>query len=252
LSFLSVVLSDEDALTPAEDCYYRLLTVGEQDEMELVEAYLKAHSLTALYDSVLIPVITAVEIDHRLELLDDVQHAQVEQSLRDIVEDLGASPPVPSKIEADKAVPEAAPASACRVYCLPARAERDELAGVMLAQLLRQQGCEAQSAPTQLAVGELIGLVQKAGAEVVCISVVAPSTVLHARYLCMKLRMLLPEQRIVVGLWGATENVPDAAQRVRDSGADEVVTTLADAVRQIAAFAVQRTAPEVNQTIHAS
>lgn len=252
LSFLSIVLSDEDALTPAEDCYYRLLTVGEQDELELVEAYLKAHSLTALYDSVLVPVITAVEIDHRLELLDDVQHAQVEQSLRDIVEDLGASPPVPSKMEADKAVREAAPASACRVYCLPARAERDELAGAMLAQLLRQQGFEAKSAPTQLAVGEVIGLVQKAGADVVCISVVAPSTVLHARYLCMKLRMLLPEQRIVVGLWGATENVTDAAQRVRDSGADEVVTTLADAVRQIAAFAVQRTAPEVSHTIHAS
>ena len=52
LAFLSVLLSDEEALTPAEDCYHRLLTVGEQDEMELIEAYLKANSLTALYDSV--------------------------------------------------------------------------------------------------------------------------------------------------------------------------------------------------------
>jgi hypothetical protein len=69
---------------------------------------------------------------------------------------------------------------------------------------------------------------------VVCISVVAPSTVLHARYLCLKLRALLPTQRIVVGLWGATENIADAARRVRDSGADEVVTTLADAVLQLA------------------
>ena len=251
LSFLSVVLSDEEALTPAEDCYYRLLTVGEQDEMELVEAYLKAHSLTALYDSVLIPVITAVEIDHRLELLDDGQHAHVEQSLRDIVEDLGACPPVPSRIDADKAVAAPTPAPACRVYCLPARADRDELAGAMLVQLLRQQGFEAQSAPTKLGVGELIGLVEKAGVDVVCISVVAPSTVLHARYLCLKLRALLPEQRIVVGLWGATENVTDAARRVRDSGADEVVTTLADAVLQLAAFPVQRTAHELSQTAEA-
>ena len=251
LSFLSVVLSDEEALTPAEDCYYRLLTVGEQDEMELVEAYLKAHSLTALYDSVLIPVITAVEIDHRLELLDDGQRAHVEQSLRDIVEDLGACPPVPSRIDADKAVAAPTPAPACRVYCLPARADRDELAGAMLVQLLRQQGFEAQSAPTKLGVGELIGLVEKAGVDVVCISVVAPSTVLHARYLCLKLRALLPEQRIVVGLWGATENVTDAARRVRDSGADEVVTTLADAVLQLAAFPVQRTAHELSQTTEA-
>jgi hypothetical protein len=41
----------------------------------------------------------------------------------------------------------------------------------------------------------------------------------------------------VVGLWGATENVADAAQRVRDSGADEVVTTLADAVQQLTKLA---------------
>jgi hypothetical protein len=41
----------------------------------------------------------------------------------------------------------------------------------------------------------------------------------------------------VVGLWGATENVADAARRVRDSGADVVVTNLADAVRQLAKLA---------------
>ena len=41
LAFLNVLLSDEEALTPAEDCYHRLLTVGEQDEIELAEAYLE-------------------------------------------------------------------------------------------------------------------------------------------------------------------------------------------------------------------
>ena len=106
LSFLSVLLSDEEALTPAEDCYHRLLTVGEQDELEFVEAYLKANSLMALYDSVFIPVIIATETDHRLELLDDEQRLLVEQSLRDIIEDLGALPQVESKIAVLKAVAE--------------------------------------------------------------------------------------------------------------------------------------------------
>jgi len=122
----------------------------------------------------------------------------------------------------------------------------DELAGAMLVQLLQQQGFQAQSAPTELGVDELIGLVAKAGVDVVCISVVAPSTVLQARYLCLKLRALLPKQKIVVGLWGATENVTDAARRVRDAGADEVVTTLANAVLQIAKLApaqVEQVAP---------
>lgn len=238
LSFLSVVLSDKEALTPAEDCYYRLLTVGEQDEMELVEAYLKSNTLTALYDSVLIPVIMAVEIDHRLELLDDEQRALVEQNLRDIVEDFGART-LPAALGdegqggARGGVGLMESGGASRVLCVPARAERDELAGAMLVQLLRQAGMEAQSAPTKLGAGELVEMVRKAGVDVVCISVVAPSTVLHARYHCLKLRAALPNQRIVVGLWGATENVMDSTRRVRESGG-EMVTTLAEAMRELA------------------
>ena len=243
LSFLSVLLSDEDALTPAEDCYHRLLTVGEQDEMEFVEAFLKVNSLTALFDAVLIPVISTAEMDARLESLDHEQLAQVEQSVRDIVEDLGTRPPVASKIAADQAVAEQmddahAPAMPpSRVYCLPARAERDELAGAMLAQLLQQQGSEARNASAKLVAGELIELVEKADVDVVCISVVVPSTIIHARYLCTKMRAGFPRVKIVIGLWGATENITEAAKRLRDSGADEVVTTLADAVVQLAKLA---------------
>ena len=245
LSFLSVVLSDEEALTPAEDCYHRLLTPGDRDELELVESYLEANTLTALYDSVFIPALTAAETDARAELLDGEQLANLKQSMRDIIEDLGTRPAVPTKAaeeNAESAADDAAPpppalAPDCRVFCLPARADRDELAGAMLMQLLRQQGFGVQNAPAKLVAGELLALVEKADVDVVCISVVAPSTVIHARYLCLKLRTLLPKQKIVIGLWGATDEVTEAASRLRDSGADEVVATLADALAQIAKLA---------------
>ncbi len=237
LSFLSVVLSDEDALTPAEDCYYRLLTPGEHDEIEFVDAYLKANALTALYDAVFIPVITAAEMDARQDSLDSDQLLIVEQSLRDIIQDLSTRPAVVSKIDNDQASADVAPMPPCRVACLPARAERDELAGSMLAHLLQQQGSEAWSAPGKLVVGELLGLLEKADTDVVCISVVEPSTVIHARYLCLKVRAQFPNIKIVIGLWGTTEGTTEAAKRLRDSGADEVVVSLADAVLQIAKLA---------------
>jgi len=245
LSFLSVVLSDEEALTPAEDCYHRLLTPGDGDELELVESYLKANSLTALYDFVFIPVLTTAETDARAELLDEEQLRMLEQSMRDIIEDLGTRPAVPAKEDVEraasaadeKALPPPALAPDCRVFCLPARADRDELGGAMLIQLARQQGFGAQNAPAKLVAGELLTLVEKADVDVTCISVVAPSTVIHARYLCLKLRALLPRLKIVIGLWGATEDVTEATKRLRDSGADEVVTTLADALVQIARLA---------------
>ncbi len=245
LSFLSVVLSDEEALTPAEDCYHRLLTPGDRDELELVESYLKANSLTALYDSVFIPVLTAAEADARSESLDQEQLGHVEQSMRDIIEDLGTRPAVPSIAAVEKAVsaadenapPPPAVTPDCRVYCVPARAIRDEIAGIMLVQLARQQGFGAQNASGELVTGELVALVEKAEVDVVCISVVAPTTVIQARYLCLKLRTLLPKQKIVIGLWGATEDITEASSRLRDSGANEVVTTLAEALVQIAKLA---------------
>ncbi len=231
LSFLSVLLSDEDALTPAEDCYHRLLTVGGHDEVEFVESYLKENSLPALYDAVFIPVITAAEVDARHDSLDQDHLLGIEQSLRDIIEDLVTRPPE-SKTEAD-----AAPMPPCRVCCLPARAERDELAASMLAHLLQQQGSEAWSAPGKVVAGELIGLLEKADADVVCISVVEPSTVIHARYLCLKVRAQFPRIKIVIGLWGVIDGAVEAAKRLRDSGADEVVFSLADALVQIAKLA---------------
>ena len=237
LSFLSVLLSDEEALTPAEDCYHRLLTVGEQDELEFVEAYLKANSLTALYDSVFIPVIIATETDHRLELLDDQQRLLIEQSLRDIIEDLGTRPQVASKIDANGAAAQETPSRRpppFGVYCLPARADRDELAGAMLTQLLQQQGFAAQNASGKLAADELLDLTEESGVDAACISVVSPSTVIQARYLCVKLRARFPQLKIVIGLWSTTQGLADAARRLRDSGADELVTTLGDAVVMLA------------------
>ena len=238
LSFLSVVLSDEEALTPAEDFYHRLLTINEQDELEFVEAYLKTNSVSALYDSVFIPVIISTETDHRLELLDDEQRLLIEQSLRDIIEDLGTPPPVDSNLDALKIATEDAPsigpARPLQVYSLPARADRDELASAMLTQLLQKQGLAAQSAPAKLPVGELLDLVAKLDPQAACISVVSPSTVIQARYLCIKLKSRLPGLKIVVGLWGLTHGVPDAAKRLRESGANEIVTSLSDAVIELA------------------
>jgi predicted PurR-regulated permease PerM len=241
LSFLSVLLSDEEALTPAEDFYHRLLTIDEQDELEFVESYLKANSLTALYDSVFVPVIIATGTDHRLELLDDEQRSFIEQSLRDIIEDLGTVPQVGLKIDASGAAAQDTAShnavAPFRVYCLPARADRDELACAMLTQLLQQQGFSAQNGPGKLSAGELLDLVEGSDVDAACISVVSPSTVIHARYLCVKLRARFPQLKIVIGLWGTTQGLTDAARRLRDSGADEVVTTLADAVVQLAKHA---------------
>src|SRR3984893_9164047 len=189
LQFLSVLLSEEQALAPHEECYHRLLAFG----------------------------------------LDEAQ-------------DLGSPAQSKSQLAADKAVAEQTPfplsSPTCRMLCVPARAYRDELAGAMLVQLLRQQDFDAENASALLSSGELVEMAAKSDPEAICVSVVTPSTLIHARYLSTKLRAQLPHVKIVVGIWGATENMAGAGERLRSSGADEVVLSLAEAVVQLAKFSV--------------
>lgn len=229
LAFLSILLSDEEALTPAEDCYHRLHRKGEHDENELVDTYLKSNPLSALFDAVLIPVVSAAETDFRLGLLETEQLDFIEQGLNEILVEL--------EVQHDTSAPEPAPwaEAGFRVCCVPAKAYRDQLAGDMLVQLLHQNGYAALSAPAKKLSGEQIAWVREADPKVVCISVVAPTTIIHARYLCAKLRRNFPELKIIVGLWGNTEKLAEASLTLSDSGADDVVATVAEALERVVA-----------------
>jgi GAF domain-containing protein len=79
----------------------------------------------------------------------------------------------------------------------------------------------------------LIGSLERDPADLVCISVVEPSKALHARNLCQRLRRALPEQRLVVGLWGRADEISEEVQLLRDAGVDEVFTTIPDLVAYV-------------------
>ena len=92
LEFLSVLLSEEQALAPYEECYQRLLAVGLDEATELAENYLKENSLTKLYDSMLVPVLTAAEIDAKRNALQPEERDAVLRNVQEMVQDLGTQP----------------------------------------------------------------------------------------------------------------------------------------------------------------
>ena len=244
LQFLSVLLSEERALAPHEECYHRLLAFGLDEANDLAESYVKSNSLASLYDSVLIPTVTLAEMDAQRDELGPEQRSAIHRHIHDLIEDLGSAAPSKSQLEADNTAehtPFPLSSPTCRVLCVPARAYRDELAGAMLVQLLRQQDFDAENTSAALSSSELLEMAAKSDPEAICISVVAPSTLIHARYLSAKLRAQLPHAKIVVGIWGATENMAGAEERLRSSGADEVVVSLAEAVVQLARFSISLT-----------
>ena len=205
LQFLSVLLSEDEALAPHEEIYYRLLRLGLDGGSHLAEDFARTNSLTALYDSVLIPAVTLAENDALRQQLDGEQRATLQQHVHDMVEDLGSMPPAHSSSPNEKS-PEVVSPPTCSVLTLPARAYRDELAGAMLTQLLQQQGFHAENVHAALNADESIELAKKGNWDAICVSVVAPSTHTHARFVCTRLRAALPAARIIVGMWGATDS----------------------------------------------
>jgi len=231
LSFLSVLLGEDEALTPADDCYQRLLRHGEHDELELAESFLRTKPLEELYDSMLIPVMIAAERDQRIGSIDREQRDQIIHAMGELVEELSERP-APEREENDHSVVE------CHVCCLAARAERDEMAGNMLVHVLRHEGFEAEQLPARRVVSELIDALKKKQPDLVCVSVVTPSTTGHARTLCRKVRVAMPEVKIAVGLWDRDDEVPEEDVAVlKDAGADEIFTELAGLLEYAGRFA---------------
>lgn len=237
LNFLSVLLSDEEPLLPHEECYHRLLRSDLTEANALVERFLKTGSLTRLYDEVLIPVLISAEADYGIDDLDRERRNALHQGIRDLLDDralhLGslAPPVIPAdEVRQGKDTPE----PPRRVLCLPVRATRDELAAIMLAQALRERGCDAHERPSTGTASDLVAAVTQERPDAVCISVVAPSAIVHARNLCMKLHAQMPELPIVVGFWGQGTGAPATANDFSRWPQISVVTSLVDAVALLA------------------
>ena len=126
-----------------------------------------------------------------------------------------------------------APAIGSRVLCLPASAYRDELAGEMLAQLLRNQGFEAENLPARLKHDELIDRTVEIQPECICVSVLPPTSIAQARHLASAIRERLESVTILVGAWSARFDAEKLRERLRAAHVSDVAVSLADAVQRV-------------------
>ena len=242
LAFLNTLLSDQEALSPDERLYQRLLASDPEDAVEVAEDYLEQNSLAALYDAVLIPALSLAEQDRHGGALDEFKQRLVLDTIRELVDDLGARAAREAVAEqeshrADATAARIVTAQDVAVMCLPARDEADEIAGIMLAQLLEARGVRVLTLPAKAPISEVLAEVAAQSAGVVCVSALPPFAAMHAHYLCKRLRPTFPKARIVVGLWHPVGGTKKAEGRLAATGIDKFVTTLADATEQLATMA---------------
>jgi len=234
LEFLGILLSEDQPLAPHEEFYHRLLSFSIDSAEEFSAKYVETESLTALYDNVLIPAIGAVEIDAHRGALTAERRTSALQRIHEIIDDFDSSKGSGNDAHEQKLEHTGiAPAIGSRVLCVPASAYRDELAGEMLAQLLRNQGFEAGNLPARLKHEELLDRMLEVRPECICVSVLPPTSIAQARHVALAIHERLGSVTILVGVWSARFDAEILRERLRATHINEVSVSLADAVQRV-------------------
>ncbi len=154
LSFLDTLLGNEPVFEPKQRVYQRLLAGDQEEATELVDDELGNKPLVEVYDTLLIPALALAENDWHRGELDDHRHKLILQSLKEMIREWDETQ---QETQTNKGVAESSPPAAF-VVCLAARNEADEIAGMMLAQLLANGACLVQSMSFTATAGELVDL----------------------------------------------------------------------------------------------
>ncbi len=230
LEFLYVLLGDEPVLSPEARYYQRLLAMDEDEATEIIETHLKEKDLGEVYDSVLIPALSLAEQDRHQDRLEQERERFVYQSAKELIQELGDRAAAPDR----PAASNRSSAPLC-IRCLPARDQADELVAVMLAQLLRRSGHDAEAIPLG-SLEDMLARLAQAHADVLFISALPPFALTHARSVCRRARQQSRELKIAIGLWYSGPELERSKERLGADCSECVMTSLAQAESQVRVF----------------
>jgi predicted PurR-regulated permease PerM len=231
LDIVSLLMSDEPVMSPAQTYYQRLVARDESEAATLVQEFLKSHPDRDLHDEVFVPALILAQRDCRRDRITDADMRFVEQATRDLVEELALT----ESPAAGAATPDTL------VLGFPAQEEADEIALLMIKQRLDPGRIAMDVASPNLLASEAIATVEAREPAAVLIGALAgPGHALQLRYLCKRLRARFPELPIVVGWWGGDGGQESIRSALVSAGADRVNLNLAEAAAQVQELASVR------------
>jgi hypothetical protein len=222
LKIFDQLLGERPAVGDAVRLYQRLLARNDDDTEEVVQEFLKEHTLVETCDELLLPALELVHTDLTRGQIDDDDADWMRSTLNAVIVDLSAAGPGDSP-EHDAAAEQEEPL----VLGLPIRSEDEELALAALKQALGDIPCRFEAIAEERLLSERLAEISERGPVAVCISTFPPGDVAHVRQVCKRLRSQLADVRILVGRWCAGGASPKAEQ-LRAAGADHVVGSIGE------------------------
>ncbi|CAB3749877.1 AI-2E family transporter [Paraburkholderia humisilvae] len=220
LKFLTVLLGDQPALTPAQNFYQRLLADDPLEAVAQADRLLKEMPLVQYYDDVAREGLRLARNDALRGVFTPDQLTRMNETLLDIVENLEQAPesppaaaPLQPQAEGDApaahtggANPQAQWQPGMRVVCIAGRGAFDDVANAIAVQLLGYRGLPVSAAQyAQLRKGSI----DSAGIEntpILCVVALDASEASpYLRNLVRRIRERAPSASLVVGIGGLSE-----------------------------------------------
>lgn len=232
LEFITILMTDDEPALRSDVAYYqRVLARDQAEAKDIVEAYLRAHTLEEVYDDILIPALTYAKRDRELGQVSDDEVQAIYRAAMETITHVASTARADDVSEAGVAQPAPGPAHAAAVLSCATGDEAGELALRMLQQLLMPHAVGLEVGSPRALTGEVLALVAEKNPSIVCIGSIHPDDLGQTRHLCKRLRAGFPALRILVGRWGTTE--PGERDQLLASGADAVGSTLRESRDQI-------------------
>jgi hypothetical protein len=245
LSFLHTLLGTDAELSTEALFYERLLSMDQQEAHAVANRFLENKSLVELYDSVLIPALALVEQDRHQGTLDDVRCNFFFLTIGELIAELTDYHPkeLPNGPVPPEPLPLHSRLSTFAVVCISASDQADELTTHMLVQLMERAHHQTLLLPSASVSAEILDSLANEPNTVIFISALPPFAFSQARAICQRVRLQLPHNRIVIGLWNTPadpDQTPDLTIERFGSGKPTViVNTLGQAVRQVTVWSQQ-------------
>ena len=236
LGFLAVLLGDQPVIPLYTAFFQRMLAHDEREASEILQTCLKSETLASVYDSILIPALTLVEMERQKGELDDSTVHYIRTSTSEMVDELGfraveekkelaAADNGNAAVRAESAVPLPV------VMVIPVRDGSDDLISTMLTQVLDQAGFQSTCVPIQR-IDETISAVTEQKPDLVFLSGMPPVAMARANRIFRSLRRSNPALKIVMGIWQYHEDPVKAAQMISRTEELHISTSLADAIAE--------------------
>ena len=232
LNFLHVLLGDAPALTPAESFYQRMLAGDPHEAAEQAEKLLKDKPAIEYYDDVVMEGLRLAQTDADLMKLEASRLADIRETALSMIEALsdqmaeGTDPAAAAVQLSEDWRAEGA------ITCVAGHSALDELAAIMLMQVLRYEGFSPKlMTMADISAAHLQGA-EINGTKLVCISIFdADHRGPYLKFLIRRLRRILPHARFLGAFW---KHDVDNARLAEISGiVPDQVKTLAEAVAYI-------------------